>query len=179
MKIIGLSALAGSGKDYIATNHFAKYGYINISFAWHLKLEAIKDGECTFEEAFFNPKSLRVRNALQQRGTELGRNVYGDDVWVNVTFNWIRLFNENWGFDKFVIPDVRFVNEAKAILDRGGRVYRIISDRENVSNWTPDLQEHRSETELWDDHDIFTGRIYNSLCDTDETIDKQVMHCIY
>jgi hypothetical protein len=178
MRLIGLSGLAGSGKDFIATNYFADYGYLNVSLAWHLKLEAVRDGDCTFEEAFTNPKPSHVRDVLQQRGTERGREVYGENVWIDVTFNWIKIFSDNWGFDRFVIPDVRFVNEAQAILDAGGSVYRVISDRESVSGWDAELQQHKSETELWDDHNIFTGKIYNNRHDTHEIVAKQVIHCV-
>ncbi|MCX5237250.1 hypothetical protein OG824_18790 [Streptomyces prunicolor] len=60
-----------------------------------------------------------VRAYHQRLGTEGGREVLGEDVWVNALF---RDF-ERWG--PTVITDVRFPNEAEAIRARGGLVVAI------------------------------------------------------
>ncbi|MFE5971419.1 hypothetical protein ACFQ64_04570 [Streptomyces sp. NPDC056460] len=57
-----------------------------------------------------------VRQYLQRLGTEGGRAVLGENVWVDALF---RDF-ETWG--PTVITDVRFPNEADAIRARGGLV---------------------------------------------------------
>ncbi|MGP3686216.1 hypothetical protein ACTVZO_16170 [Streptomyces sp. IBSNAI002] len=57
-----------------------------------------------------------VRRYLQQLGTEGGRAVLGENVWVDAL---LRDY-ESWG--PTVITDVRFPNEADAIRSRGGLV---------------------------------------------------------
>src|SRR5690606_37876633 len=64
-------------------------------------------------------KYPEVRALLQRAGTEAGRKVLGSDVWVDA------LFREHADTPALVIPDVRFPNEAQAIVDRGGLVIRI------------------------------------------------------
>ena len=58
------------------------------------------------------------RLALQLMGTEAGRNVFHQDIWV------ISLLNRARGKD-VVVTDVRFKNEIKYIQDNGGIVIRI------------------------------------------------------
>lgn len=55
-----------------------------------------------------------IRRLLQRMGTEAGRNLHGDQVWINRLMRRISLENE-WPASvsgDFVIPDVRFNNEA-------------------------------------------------------------------
>ncbi|MGA5019279.1 hypothetical protein ACPCAA_17905 [Streptomyces griseoincarnatus] len=61
-----------------------------------------------------------VRSYLQRLGTEGGRELLGEDVWVDALF---RDF-ETWG--PTVITDVRFPNEADAIRARGGLVLKVV-----------------------------------------------------
>ncbi|MYT31724.1 MULTISPECIES: hypothetical protein [unclassified Streptomyces] len=61
-----------------------------------------------------------VRLYLQRLGTEAGRQVLGEDVWVNALFR----DYETWT-NPTVISDVRFPNEAGAIRKRGGLVVEI------------------------------------------------------
>jgi hypothetical protein len=60
-----------------------------------------------------------VRFALQTLGTEWGRNIMGADFWVK---QWEATLD---GLPGAVADDVRFVNEAQAIMSRGGIVLRI------------------------------------------------------
>lgn len=174
--LVGLSGYAGSGKDYIATNYFRdRYGFFNVSLAWHLKVECVAKGKATYDEVF-NTKPPRVRKLMQIMGTEQGRNVWGEDIWVNTTFSWIKIFNEDWGINKFVIPDVRFPNELDAIHSVGGKVYRIISDRD--SDLTEKAKQHASEKSLTDDMNIYDGKILNtSVVSLDEQL-TQIMEDI-
>ncbi len=86
-----------------------------------------------------------VRELLQRCGTEAGRKVLGEDVWVNAVF-------AGWdGFTPTVITDVRFPNEARAVKERGGVVLRVerpgVGPREDALGGV-----HPSETALddWD-----------------------------
>jgi hypothetical protein len=156
--VIGLSASAGTGKDYVG-KLIKQYGFHNISLAWHFKIQCISHGEATYEEVF-DTKPPRVRRLLQILGTEQGRDVWGEDIWVNTMFAWMTLYHKDWGIDKFVIPDVRFPNELRAIQKLGGRVYRVTGDR--LGDLTEEAWSHPSEQSLTDDMDLYDGFINNN-----------------
>lgn len=156
--VIGLSATAGTGKDYVG-KLIKQHGFHNISLAWHFKIQCISHGEATYEEVF-DTKPPRVRRLLQILGTEQGRDVWGEDIWVNTMFAWMTLYHKDWGIDKFVIPDVRFPNELRAIQQLGGKVYRVIGDR--LGDLTEEAWSHASENSLTDDMDLYDGFIDNN-----------------
>ncbi|MCK9436751.1 MAG: hypothetical protein M0Q12_06035 [Synergistaceae bacterium] len=62
-----------------------------------------------------------MRTFLQRYGTEAHRNIFGKDFWVEQLFKNVPDDNNML----FVITDVRFDNEAKAIKDRKGFVIRL------------------------------------------------------
>ena len=136
-----------------------QYGFHNISLAWHFKIQCISHGDATYEEVF-ETKPPRVRRLLQIMGTEQGRDVWGEDIWVNTMFAWMTLYHKDWGIDKFVIPDVRFPNELRAIQKLGGRVYRVTGDR--LGDLTEEAWSHPSEQSLTDDMDLYDGFINNN-----------------
>jgi len=86
-----------------------------------------------------SPFSLDVRRLIQLMGTEVGRGIAGENVWVDATFRDLPV-------DKnIVITDVRFPNEAQAIKDRGGYIVHIV--RPGVDNRAG---MHASETSMHD-----------------------------
>ena len=87
------------------------------------------------------------RELLQRFGTEVGRSS-SPTLWVDALFT---SYSED---DHWIIPDVRFPSEAKAIKDRGGIIIRV--DRETLSH-----DNHPSETAL-DDYEGFDYRIDNN-----------------
>lgn len=173
IKVVGLSGKMGTGKDHIARKYFISRGYKQISLAWHFKVWAIGQGLATWEEVF-DLKPEMVRTMLQQMGTEHGRNVYGEDIWVNTMFAWIHTFSHYWNEHKFVIPDVRFPNEVEAIRRNGGKVYRIYAPKRNrFAAATDEQRNHPSEIAL-DTHPTnkFDGIIYNDPEDADSLDDQ-------
>lgn len=129
MRIIGITGKAGSGKDWLANTirtEVAESGltYLRYALAWPIKNELIARGECTFDEAHFT-KPPRVRDRLQQFGTEQGRNVFGADYWLRHADNWMQLFADQ-GIDGVVVPDCRFANEIDWVHARGGKVVRML-----------------------------------------------------
>lgn len=170
--VIGLSGAAGSGKDWIAKAYFVKdFGFHNVSLAWHFKIQCISHGDATYKEVF-ETKPPRVRRLLQVMGTEQGREVWGEDIWVNTMFAWMTLYHKDWGIDKFVIPDVRFPNELRAIQKLGGKVYRVTGDR--LGDLTEEAWSHASEQSLTDDMDLYDGFIPNEESVSSETITKHL-----
>lgn len=104
----------------------------------------------------FVKQPITVRELLQKLGTEVGRNI-DTDIWVNA------LMNEydtpiNYTEPYWIISDVRFPNEKKAIEDRGGVVIKVVRGTESKDT-------HASEIALNSTH--FDIIIYNqgSLAD--------------
>jgi hypothetical protein len=60
-----------------------------------------------------------VRRYLQRLGTEAGRDILGEDVWVDL------LLQRAQTLQRVVVPDIRFPNEAKAIRALGGQLIRV------------------------------------------------------
>lgn len=158
MKIIGLSGFAGAGKDE-AAKALVRQGYTRIAFADVLRDIAVAINPYVYERAdddedihVFRRLSNVIRNygwddaknefpdvrrLLQRLGTEAGRNILGENIWVDTAF-------KHADSDKIVVTDVRFPNEAEGIRDRGGRVVRIERPGTGPRN------DHPSETSLLD-----------------------------
>ena len=154
--IIGLSGYARSGKDTVADHLVNTYGFTQKSFAAKMKeaiytLNPIVHSDSIGE---FRYQSLvdvygldkvkedypEVRRLLQVFGTEVGRSMFGDNFWVDLTLNNLKSFHT-------VISDVRFKNEAEAIRKSGGQIWRV--NRVGVGPVTG----HVSEIDL-DDYDF-------------------------
>lgn len=148
IKVIGISGKAGTGKDFISQNYLRPHGYYQWSLAWHFKVWTVGKGLATHEEVFYT-KPPHVRKELQLEGTERGRMVYGDDVWCNTAKEWFAVLHEQWGIDKFVIPDIRFPNEVDFVKSMGGSVIRIHAPiRAENNSLSPEARLHISETAL-------------------------------
>lgn len=112
---------------------------------------------------------LTVRRFLQLLGTEVGRSIH-ENAWVNALFSDYELSTLKWDVDGnstldayplWVITDMRFWNEKKAIEDRGGITIRLLRNFGVLSY-------HCSETAL--DDDTFNYVIDNSNTTIDELI---------
>lgn len=68
---------------------------------------------------------LTPRLLLQLLGTEAGRNIIHPNIWVNALFTDFKQLVSPGYTNNWIITDVRFPNEAKAIKDRGGIMIRI------------------------------------------------------
>ncbi|MGW3336180.1 deoxynucleotide monophosphate kinase family protein [Streptomyces sp. NPDC001009] len=136
MPLIGFAGTARSGKD-TAAQALLDAGWTRRAFAdnvramlWKLNLP-LEDHSYTegFTTLRYEVKTYgweyvkecypEVRVYLQRLGTEAGRGVLGENVWVDALFR----DAETWG--PTVITDVRFPNEADAIRARGGLVVAI------------------------------------------------------
>lgn len=160
--VLGLSGKAGSGKDYIASNYLKPRGWLPFSLAWHFKIWIVGKRLATHYEVFHS-KPPHIRKLLQEEGTEFGRDVYGDTIWLDTAYAWMTLFHNQWGVSKFVIPDVRFPNEVEYLQSRGAAVCRVLApERIRNSSLTTEARLHISETAL-DDYERFDGYIPNDI----------------
>jgi hypothetical protein len=69
-----------------------------------------------------------VRGLLQRLGTDVGRELWGEDFWVGQAFEGLV------GDEGVVFTDVRFPNEAEAIRARGGVVWNVVRPGVGVVN---------------------------------------------
>lgn len=135
MTIFGLSGYAQSGKDTVA-GMMGELGYEQIAFADVLREALIvlnprvqyKEGAEYHDLADawvwygyekLKANSPQLRGLLQRLGTDVGRDMLGQDVWVDATF---RRMDPS---KSYVIADVRFPNEARAIERAGGHLVRV------------------------------------------------------
>ena len=136
--IIGICGLIGSGKDTIADYLVEQHNFQKMSFADKLKdavaqmfewdrqlLDGKTDESRVWREqpdAYWSKEvgsTVTPRLALQKFGTECMRNGFYDGIWVSLAKKKIMDNPQvNW-----VIPDVRFVNEANMIKTVGGQVW--------------------------------------------------------
>lgn len=173
--IIGLSGYARSGKDE-AAKALVAMGFQRTAFADKLReflyaLNPIVDvysqyrvqdvideyGWDGYKETSWGPE---IRELLQRLGTDCGRELIGDTVWIDATLG--RFENPCSHMVDLVVTDCRFPNEAEAIKRRGGVVVRI--ERPGVGP----ANSHASETSLdnWDfDHVIVNDGSIRDLHD--------------
>lgn len=73
---------------------------------------------------------LTYRELLQIEGTELGRDKFGEDIWLEKITENINSIESDKPLT-IIITDVRFDNEAQYIMSNGGHVIRILSTLNN------------------------------------------------
>lgn len=164
MQIVGLSGYARSGKDEAAKVLVEEFGFVRVAFADKLRevlyalnptvlhdintrrkdfekpykyLQDVIDeyGWDGYKETVWGPE---IRRLLQRLGTEAGRQTLWDSIWVDATFAGLA---ED---AKVVVTDCRFENEAQAVKERGGQMWRVNRTGVGPAN------NHPSETSLDD-----------------------------
>lgn len=123
--IIGLSGYARSGKDTVGAI-LVHHGYQRRAFADALKRVAVDIG-------WDGAKDDAGRRLLQDLGVACRTHLH-PDVWVDAAMADLPA--------RVVFTDVRFPNEAQAIVDAGGEVWRVERARCGPAN------DHVSETAL-------------------------------
>lgn len=189
MVLIGLCGKMGTGKDYIANKFIGSYltstgsKWMKVSFADQLKINTMTRFNLNYEE-IFEKKTAKTRKLLQKEGTDMGRNVYGQDIWIRYLENWLKLYTAR-GFSDFIITDVRFKNEIDFIRTKRGIVLKIESEYGNTQRLTEEskdneqlynmISNHTSETEIdkLDNH-LFDEVIQNDNFKDDTKIKLQL-----
>jgi hypothetical protein len=129
MLLIGLHGPAGSGKTTVG-QILGRLGFDRYAFADPLKagLDAMFDlGDSLHgreKERIVPWIGKSVRELMQTLGTEWGRGMVDEDIWLRCA---ARAIDESTAGSSrgLVITDVRFSNEAQWIRKRGGRVWHI------------------------------------------------------
>ena len=157
--IIGISGKMGSGKDTIAKEiikSFPDYNFRRVSFGYNVKkIVSILTGldmrtilSRKIKSVYLEEWNMTVGEMFQQVGTNAMRDILNKDTWI------LSLFNNIKNGENIIITDVRFENEANAILNRGGYLIRVNGDPKKISKKETRNLNHRSETEL-DNFDKF------------------------
>lgn len=130
--IIGVAGPARSGKNEIAKYLQKYHAFHEDSFAAPIREACIRilglSGLDELDEVKQTPHVLlggkTPREFMQVMGTEFGRQMIWDDIWVQSCIQRCEKFQ------RVVISDVRFDNEAEAIREKGGFIIRV--DRPDV-----------------------------------------------
>jgi hypothetical protein len=145
-EIIGLSGFARSGKDEAAKVLVQEFGFTRVAFADKLRemlyaLNPIVQQKTGWSDMLGNKVTAtwtvqdvidvhgwdgyketvfgaEIRRLLQRLGTEAGRQILWDTIWIDAALNTVNA-------DKIVVTDARFYNEFDAVRDRGGEIWRI------------------------------------------------------
>lgn len=155
--IIGLSGYAQSGKSTVAKIMADDFGYEQVAFADGIRRavfalnpvipngktggwDRLQDLVTKHGWEYTKVNNYEVRRLLQVFGTEVGRELFDEDIWVQELF---KVIGQS-GSGNYVISDVRFPNEVGAVRAAGGIVWRV------VRPFTGKVNEHVSETALDD-----------------------------
>lgn len=139
--IIGICGLIGSGKGSAADILVEQYNFEKLSFADKLKdsvatmfswprnmLEGDSDESREWREQkdiFWSKetgRNITPRLVLQEFGTDCMRQGFFDGIWVSM----VKQELQKNPSKNYVIPDVRFPNEAKMISELNGKVWRVM-----------------------------------------------------
>lgn len=133
--ILGLSGWARVGKDTVADVLVNDYGFVKLSFATPMRealyrlnpkidvadMQGVQLATAVDGLGWENLKadSPDIRPLMQRLGTEVGRNMFGENFWVDLAMK------EAEKYEDVVFADCRFQNEADAIRNAGGSIWRI------------------------------------------------------
>lgn len=173
VEVYGLSGKVGVGKNFITEKVFMKMldpaPTMVTSFADQIKVNGIVQHGLDRYKCFVE-KDEHTRKIMQRVGTEEGRNVYGQDIWLRYTLEWM-IVHASRGIKRFIIPDVRFHNEFDFIKELGGTMIRVNAVKRNRAalereaakgtGTAESIGSHQSETEL------DSGRTFDYTIDND------------
>lgn len=179
--LIGIVGKMGVGKDYILTNIIIPIlkdknkQYIQLSFADQIKVNVMTKNNIEFDQVYVN-KTNETRRLLQTEGTENGRNVLGENIWINYFDNWKKVY-ESRGIDIILCCDCRFLNEYDYIKNNDGIIIKIVAPirnkirLHNESKSDPDtmkiISSHISECELDNLNDMMFDLVIENDPNTD------------
>lgn len=149
-RIIGLTGLAGTGKDTVRRMLEEDHGFDGLAFADPIRQmigELLSSNG--FDSSWMTERELKEQpipglgvsyRELAQRLGDWGRAM-DTDFWVKIAANFVGELQHR-GDAHIVISDVRFVNEAKWIREAGGEIWRI--ERPGAAP----VRDHESERQV-------------------------------
>ena len=146
IKVVGLTGLAGSGKDFMARELWENLGFMPVALADHLRVDVAVRENFTFSDVF-TTKGPAVRDRLQQYGTEEVRDVYGKEYWITCLWHWMRIYGRRIGQYKFAVTDVRFPNESIWVRQQLHGIVIRLEGGDSEQRIQGGLRQHSSESE--------------------------------
>lgn len=155
-QILGLTGAAGAGKNTVADVLF-RHGFANFGFAdpvyravgavLGVSPDSLRDRATKEKPIEWLGKS--PRELLQTLGTEWGRSMVRDDIWIQLAMRQVqKVLEYQKGRGGVILTDVRFPNEAEAIRAAGGRIWRVVRSAECLA---AEAAKHSSEAGLPDE----------------------------
>jgi cytidylate kinase len=174
--IVGLTGKKGCGKSSVAAILAEKYGYEHVSFATPIKamLKAIGFTDRQLNDPIEKEKLIpelgkSPRECMQLLGTEFGRAMVKDSIWVTSLEK--RLDKSK----NYVIDDVRFPNEAAMIHANGGKVVRVVRASQEMSD-----DAHISEAGLDSEQiDMEINNVSNYVTDLEYAVTNTIENILY
>lgn len=182
MKLIGFTGKMGSGKSTAIQHLKDKYTVCNIKFAQPL-YDIQEYAYRRIHDVYTRPADfVKDRKLLQFLGTEWGRGMVGDTVWVDLWKKEISnrgQYNSLFEVDELITcDDIRFDNEAEAIKALGGILVRIESDKANQRiDTTSGIVNHPSEQGISEKYIDFTIENNDSIKEFEAQIDLVYSTC--
>jgi hypothetical protein len=141
--IIGITGAAGAGKNTLAevlgvsTTSFALPMKQGLAAMLGIPVQALEDRD--FKEGVIPEIGVSPRYMLQTLGTEWGREMINQNIWVILAMERAKALA---GSGHVAITDVRFDNEAAAIVDAGGFVVELVRTNNDAAT---EHTAHQSE----------------------------------
>ena len=173
--LVGLCGPAGSGKDTVA-DLLVKHGsFDRYTLAMPLKMGLLAMLGISLEtwndrvakEAVIPWLGKSPRQVAQTLGTEWGRQHVHPDLWVKLMLRRWDVVRHSVS-PRLVVTDVRFDNEASAIVEAGGTVWRV--ERDEVAP----VADHVSEKGV--NRALVTGVVKNY--GTLDELDANIQHWV-
>jgi hypothetical protein len=179
--IIGISGKIGSGKTHTARyieNHLPEYKFQKKSYGYNVKkIASILTGismktilSRKSKNIYLPEWNMNIGQMFQKIGTDCMRFNLHPDTWLLSMFATYSE-DQNW-----VVDDVRFVNEADLIKEKGGIIIRVEGDPKGVRVKDNRDPNHPSETSLdnYNRYDI----IFDSEKENLDDLIKQIKNII-
>lgn len=134
-RLIGIGGYAGSGKDAVATILEDSHGFYGTFMSQPLNAalcrlnpqvevrrgEVFRYVDLINQLGYTKAKELpEIRRLLQAMGAEVGRNMFGQNVWIDQLRNYLAAQKPD---DDVVVTGIRFPNEASMIRELGGELW--------------------------------------------------------
>jgi hypothetical protein len=170
--IIGLIGDAGAGKSTVARYLESDYEFEAVRFAGGLKKMMGALGLSLYHiegEGKEKPTDLlggkTPRYAMQTLGTEWGRDLIGENFWVD---HWRQEADKH---ELVVVEDCRFPNEAQAIRDKGGYIVKVVNFWQDKSKGADHASEHQEIKSDFTISNVRRDRLDHLYDNTDEVLE--------
>jgi hypothetical protein len=165
--VLGLGGEARSGKNFVASLVRDEFGFIPWAFANPIKFAVYSQRECpwSLNTLFYEEKPKELRERLQLFGTEMGRDIYGQQVWNKQTEAFIFLAENEMKAKGVVLSDIRFPDEADFVKSLGGIVLKVNREGSGLSDG---LEKHRTES-------LISQIKFDGIIDNTQDVDQQYL----